>query len=74
MKASIIIGTNAYAVIKYETGSMDILLKPGRSAAQSLREYAIECREKAERLQRKADLALEASEIFRAQDAAKRAA
>ena len=65
MKASVIIGNNAYAVIKGETYSMDILLNPGRSASQSLRESAAENREKAERLILCADRMLEAAELLK---------
>ena len=41
MKVNLLIGAAyAYACIKYKTGSMDVRLEPGRSAAQSLRESA----------------------------------
>lgn len=66
MKASVNIGNNAYAVIKGETYSMDVLLNPGRSASRSLRESAAEDRAKAEYLILRADRMLEAAELLKA--------
>jgi len=54
--ARLIIGTNAYAVITAPGRSLDVLLNPGRSAAQSLRESAKENRDKAARLVSQAEL------------------
>jgi len=65
MKASVIIGNNAYAVIKGDTYSMDVLLNAGRSASQSLRESAAENRAKAERLILCADRMIEAAELLK---------
>lgn len=65
MKARVIIGSNAYAVITGETYSMDVLLKAGRSASQSLRESAAEDRAQAERLILRADRMLEAAELLK---------
>lgn len=62
MKVRIIIGAQAaYACIETESVSMDIRLEPGRSAAQSLREWAEEQKAKADRLDRNAALALQAA-------------
>tara|TARA_R110000868_G_scaffold139445_4_gene354279 strand:+ start:8199 stop:8432 length:234 start_codon:yes stop_codon:yes gene_type:complete len=64
MKASVIIGNNAYAVIKGEGFSMDVLLNPGRGAWQSLRESAIEEKNKAAAMIVRADRMLEAASIL----------
>lgn len=62
MKVRTIIGAQAaYACIATESVSMDIRLEPGRSAAQSLREWAEEQLNKADRLARNAELAIAAS-------------
>lgn len=62
MKVRTIIGAQAaYACITTESVSMDIRLEPGRSAAQSLREWAEEQLNKADRLARNAELAIAAS-------------
>lgn len=66
MQARVIIGNNAYAILTGETWSMDVLLEPGRSASQSLRESAAEYRTKAERLIRDADRMIEAAELLQA--------
>ena len=64
MKVSIIIGTHAYAVIKGDTYSMDVLLSPGKSPADSLRITANELREQADTLlQRATRIALAADLI-----------
>lgn len=58
MKVRTIIGAQAaYACITTESISMDVRLEPGRSAAQSLREWADEQKAKADRPDRLADLA-----------------
>ena len=64
MKVSIIVGANAYAVIENNGRQTDIRLSPGRSAAQSLREYAAEQIDRATHLRRMADLAAGAAEIL----------
>ena len=51
----------AYACIKTPSCSLDVRLEPGRSAAQSLREWADEQKAKADRLDRMADLARQAA-------------
>lgn len=57
MRIRTIIGAEAaYACIQSLHITMDVRLEPGRSAAQSLRETAEEWREKARRLQDRADL------------------
>lgn len=57
MKVRVIIGAHAaYACIETDTTSMDVRLEPGRSPAKSLRETAEEWREKARRLQERANL------------------
>ena len=62
MKVRTIIGAQAaYACITTESVSMDIRLEPGRSAAKSLREWAEEQRNKADRLARNAQLAIAAA-------------
>ena len=45
MKVTLMIGNSAFAVIKDPAFSMDVLLSPGRSAQQSLRESAMAIRE-----------------------------
>lgn len=56
MRVSIIIGAHAYAVIKSEEYgySMDVLLSPGKSPADSLRITAKELQEQAEMLAQRA--------------------
>lgn len=67
MKVRTIIGAQAaYACIATESISMDIRLEPGRSAAQSLREWADEQKAKADRLDRLADLARKAAKQLEA--------
>lgn len=57
MRVRTIIGAEAaYACISHQGLILDVRLEPGRSAAQSLRETAEEWREKARRLQDRADL------------------
>jgi hypothetical protein len=63
MQVRILIGANAYAHIKTETSSLDVLLAAGKSPKASLIESSIELREKALRLMRQADLMEEASKI-----------
>ena len=46
----ILVGANAYACIEQNGRKTDILLAPGRSAPQALREYAADQRERAERI------------------------
>ena len=67
MKVRTIIGAQAaYACIETESVSMDIRLEPGRSAAKSLREWAEEQMIKADRLNRNAELALQAAKQLEA--------
>ena len=62
MNIRTIIGAQAaYACITTESVSMDIRLEPGRSAAQSLREWSDEQIVKADRLLRNATLARRAA-------------
>lgn len=62
MQVTTIIGAEgAYACIKSLHVNLDVRLEPGRSAAQSLREWADEQNAKAARLQRNAMLAREAA-------------
>ena len=61
MKTTILIGNNAYACVKHDNGSMDILLSAGKSASASLRETAQEWRDKAARLLRNAGIADQAA-------------
>lgn len=62
MKVHTLIGAQAaYACIKTPSCSLDVRLEPGRSAAQSLREWAAEQKAKAERLNRQAELAIVAA-------------
>lgn len=63
MKVRIIIGAQAaYACINTISTSLDVRLEPGRSPAKSLREWAEETMNKADRLQRQAELAVAAAE------------
>lgn len=67
MKVRTIIGAQAaYACIETESSSLDIRLEPGRSAAQSLREWAEEQKRQADRLDRYAALALQAAKLLEA--------
>lgn len=52
-----LIGANAYACITKGGRKTDILLQAGKSAQSSLREYAVEQRERAKRILEMADLA-----------------
>lgn len=63
MKVNLHIGANAYAHIKTEDASLDVLLSPGRSAAQSLTESAEEMRSKAAALLRRAELCEQAAKL-----------
>lgn len=64
MNVRIIVGANAYAMIRHGQGSCDILLNPGRSAPRSLRETAAEWREEAKRLMARAAIAEQAAYIL----------
>lgn len=65
MKARILVGTHAYAVITDDAGvSIDIRLSPGKSAVKSLRESAAEYLERARRLERMATVANDAADIL----------
>ena len=55
-KVRTIIGADAYAVIEYENGVMDVRLSPGKSARKSMLESAAEMREKAENILRRASI------------------
>ena len=71
MKVRVMIGAQAaYACIETATNSMDIRLEAGRSAEQSLREFALEQQEKAARATRYAAIAREAAFILEAQKVA----
>lgn len=52
---------HAYACITHATGSLDVLLSPGKGAAKSLEESAAEDEAKAERLLKRAALKRRAS-------------
>ena len=57
MEVRIIVGAQtAYACIKTDGASLDVQLSPGKSAAQSLREYSYELGVKVARLERQAAL------------------
>ena len=62
MKVRIIVGQYAYACIEHEGQKTDIRLEPGRSASQSLREYAAEQHARATRILDMVDLANAAAE------------
>ena len=62
IEVRLLIGANAYAVIKEGNRQTDILLSSGKSAQASLREYAQEQRAKAERLLSMANLAERAAD------------
>lgn len=65
MKVRLIIGANAYAVIEQSSGRRtDIRLSPGKSAQASLREYAIEQRDRAARILNMANLAEDAARLL----------
>lgn len=65
MTVNILIGAqSAYACIKADHITMDIRLSPGRSAAQSLTESVVEMREKAAKLQKRADLIEAAAKVL----------
>ena len=64
MQVRIIIGANAYASISEESYSGDILLSPGRSAAQSLRETSDDMRAQAADIIRRADRIARAAGIL----------
>lgn len=64
MQVRILIGANAYAHIKTETTSLDVLLLAGRSPATSLRESAEEMREQAARLTARAELVERAATLI----------
>lgn len=65
MKVKVIIGAQAaYACIDTESKSLDIRLEPGRSAAQSLREWAEEQKRQADRLDRNPAIALQAAKML----------
>lgn len=65
MKVKLNIGaTGAYACISTPSKNLDVLLAPGRSAHQALREWAQEQDDKAQRLAASADLARQAADLF----------
>lgn len=65
MEVKIIIGAaNAYACITTPSTSLDIKLESGRSAQKSLREFANDQVERANRLTRMADLAVQAAALL----------
>lgn len=73
----LLIGANAYACVKSdEPGnafSMDILLSPGKSAADSIQETIRETGERVRREMIRMERMQRAADILRAQDAARRA-
>ena len=65
MKARILVGTHAYAVITDDAGvSIDIRLSPGKSAVKSLRESAAEYKAQAEHKLYLSSVALAAAAIL----------
>jgi hypothetical protein len=65
MKVRLLIGAAyAYACIKHKNWTMDVRLEPGRSAHQSLRESATECRIRANRELARAELMEQAAKIL----------
>ncbi len=71
MKVTTIIGAEAaYAVIRTASVSMDVRLEPGRSAAQSMREWAAEKRSRAQWMLERADLAEAAADYLEQQKVA----
>lgn len=62
IEVRLLIGANAYAVIKEGNRQTDIMLSPGRGAPASLREYATDQRERAARILALADLAERAAD------------
>jgi len=68
MQVRVICGAqSAYACIQTPTTSLDMMLSPGRSAPQSLRESAAELRERAAQLLERAALLEAAAEVLAAQ-------
>jgi len=64
MKVYVIVGAQAaYACITHNNGTMDVRLKPGRSARQSLQETAGEMRARAAEMIRRAELIERAAEL-----------
>jgi hypothetical protein len=64
LKARLIIGNRAYALITGDTWEMNILLSPGQSATNSLISTANEYRAKAEKLIRDANRMTAAAQIL----------
>lgn len=64
MNVRIFCGANAYAMIEENGRKTDILLAPGKSAQQSLREYAQEQRERAAKYMAMADTADKAALVL----------
>jgi hypothetical protein len=58
------IGANAYACITYDKGTMDVLLMPGRSASDSMKESANEIRINALKALERAQLLEQAAEYL----------
>lgn len=74
MEVRILIGAEAsYACIKLSDMNMDIRLEPGRSAQQSLRDWADDQRKKALRMERNAMLAALAAQQLDFEEAEKKA-
>jgi len=65
IKARLVIGSRAYALITGDIWEMNVLLSPGQSASKSLISTAAEYRAKAEKLIRDADRLIEASELLK---------
>ena len=65
LRARLIIGNRAYALITGDAWEMNILISPGQSATKSLISTANEYRAKAERLIRDADRMTAAAQILR---------
>lgn len=64
LETRLIIGASAYAVIKNEHRTMDVLLSPGMGARKSLSRTVEEMRERARRLNERADFIESAIERF----------
>lgn len=70
MKVKILVGAQAaYACIETSNRTLDVRLSSGKSAAQSLRQYAQEEQERAAAILGRAALALQAAEVLDSSDA-----
>ena len=64
MQVKLFYGSYAYAMIKHESGSLDIRLEPGRKASKSLREYCDEQENRAAAIFERVNLARKAAAIL----------